>query len=269
MANKRKDSDENEELVNTRNDIQQNMDNTSASGYNPVFVNSLTYAGTLLFFILISEIPSLPTLPSPLNGSMLVSNDGDFAKNKNVKYLFIALWALHFIRRTLEVLFVHNYKRRMPLVESVGAPVYYWFFAIWIAWSMRYESGYEQSFITLVILGSVIFAVGEIGNCTCHIQLRRFRNEKIPSHISSSSGHVLPHGLLFNYVSCPHYFFEIVTWIGFFLATCTLASVLFLLATILTLVTYAQKKHKAYVHEFHGNHGEYPPHRKALIPFIY
>ncbi|XP_028393572.1 very-long-chain enoyl-CoA reductase-like [Dendronephthya gigantea] len=269
MANKRKVRGETEELVNTRNDIQQNMDNDSASGYNPVFVNSLTYVGTLAFFILFLELPSLPTLPYPLNGSMLVSNDGDFAKNTNVKYLFITLWAIHFIRRTLEVLFVHNYKRRMPLVESVGAPIYYWFFAIWIAWSMRYKSGYEQSFMILVILGSVIFVIGEIGNCICHIQLRGFRNEKHPNYISSSSGHVLPHGLLFNYVSCPHYFFEIVTWIGFFFATWTLASVLFLLATILTLVTYAYKKHKAYVHEFHGNDGGYPPNRKALIPFIF
>ena len=124
---------------------------------------------------------------------------------------------------------------------------------------MRPESDYEQSFLTLVILGSVIFLIGETGNCICHIQLRKFRDEKRPTF------------LLFNHVSCPHYFFEILPWTGFFLAKWTLAAVLFLLATIITLVVYARKKHTAYLEEFDGKDGSelYPVNRKALIPFIY
>ena len=267
-----KDQADSEKLVNIRSDTKEIVNNSTQSGCNPVFINSLTYIGTLVLFVMVLEIPRLLALPFPLNNSMLVSNDADFAKNKPVKYLFMALWALHFMRRTLEVLFVHQYKRRMPIVESIGAPVYYWFFAIWIAWSMRPESGYEQSFLALVILGNVIFLIGETGNCICHIQLRKFRDEKRPTYISSSaSRHVLPHGLLFNYVSCPHYFFEILSWTGFFLATWTLPAAVFLLATIITLVVYAHKKHKAYLLEFDGKDGSeiYPVNRKALIPFIY
>ena len=71
------------------------------------------------------EIPGLPALPFPLNNSLLVPNDADFTENRHMNYLFIAFWALHFMRRTLEVLIVHQYKRRMPIVESIGAPVYY------------------------------------------------------------------------------------------------------------------------------------------------
>ncbi len=263
---------ESEKLDNVPGDTHENMENSAASGCHPVFINSLTYVGTLvLFIIIILEIPCLPVLPFPINKSMLVSNDEDFAKNVHMKYLFIALWSLHFMRRTLEVLFVHQYNRRMPIIESVGAPVYYWFFAFWIAWSLRSGSGYEQSFLALVILGSLLFLLGEIGNCICHIQLRNFRNEKRASFISSRSRHVIPHGLLFNCVSCPHYFFEILTWTGFFLATWTLAALLFLLATIVTLIVYASKKHKAYLQEFDGKDGTqtYPANRKALIPFIY
>ena len=260
-----------EKLVNVRSDTEEIVNNSTPSGCNPVFINSLTYIGTLVLFVLVMEIPVLPTLPFPLNKSMLVSNDADFAENKRMTYLFMAFWELHFMRRTLEVLFVHQYKRRMPIVESIGAPVYYWFFAIWIAWSMRPESGYEQSFLALVILGSIIFFIGETGNCVCHIQLRKFRDEKRPTYMSSASRHVLPHGLLFNQVSCPHYFYEILSWTGFFLATWTLAAVLFLLATIITLVVYARKKHKAYLQEFDGKDGSelYPANRTALIPFIY
>ena len=261
---------EGEKLVNTHNDKQQNLENNT--GCHPVFVNSLTYIGTFVLFIIILEIPCLPTLPFPLNNSMLVSNDDDFATNKQIKYLFLALWTLHFVRRTVEVLFVHRYKRRMPIIESAGAPIYYWFFAVWIAWSMRPQSGYKQSFLVLIILGTIIFLIGEIGNGICHIQLRKFRDEKRPSFVSNNMcRHVVPHGLLFNYVSCPHYFFEILTWTGFFVATWTLAAIVFLLATIITLFIYAYKKHKAYLQEFDGKDGIeiYPAHRKALIPFIY
>jgi protein-S-isoprenylcysteine O-methyltransferase Ste14 len=264
-------SDGSEKLVNVRNDTHKE-NNDSTSGCHPVFINSFTYVGTLVLFIICLEILSLPTLPFPLNKSMLVSNDEDFAKNKHMKYLFIALWSLHFMRRTLEVLFVHEYKRRMPVIESVGAPVYYWFFAVWNSWSLRPQCDYEQSFLALVILGSTIFFLGETGNCICHIQLRNLRNETRSNSISSSaSRHVIPYGFLFNYVSCPHYFFEILTWTGFFLATWTLAAVLFLVATIVTLVVYAGKKHKAYLQEFDGKGGTeiYPANRKALIPFIY
>ena len=262
---------ESENLINVRNDTGERMKD-STSGCHPVFINSLTYVGALVLYIICLEILNLPTLPFPLNKSMLVSNDEEFAKNKQMKYLFIVLWSLHFMRRTVEVFFVHEYKRRMPVIESIGTPVYYWFFAVWIAWSLRSKCGYKQSFLALVILGGIIFIIGEIGNCICHIQLRNFRNEKRLNFISSSaSRHVLPHGILFNYVSCPHYFFEILTWTGFFLTTWTLASVLFLVATIVTLVVYAGKKHQAYLQEFDGKDGIeiYPANRKALIPFIY
>ena len=136
---------------------------------------------------------------------------------------------------------------------------------------MRPESGYEQSFLALVILGSVIFLIGETGNCICHIQLRKFPDEKRPTFISCVSRHVIPHGILFNHVSCPHYFFEILPWTSFFLVKWTLAAVLFLLATTITLVVYARKKHTAYLEEFDGKDGSelYPVNRKALIPFIY
>ena len=116
-----------------------------------------------------------------------------------------------------------------------------------------------------------MFLIGEAGNCFCHLKLRAFRKEKRAGWLSPNSQHVLPHGFLFDCISCPHYSCEILSWLGFFLASWTLPAALFLLATIITLFVYAHKKHKAYQQEFDGLAGRelYPRNRKVLIPFVF
>lgn len=239
-----------------------------ASGFNPVVVNGATYIGTLAVFLVAILVPRISLPYFPATGSLLVSNDAKFAANQDLEYLFIGLWSVHFLRRTIEVLFVHDYRRRMPFIESIGAPIYYWFFAFWNGVALRHDNGYKQTFLALIVAGSVIFFLGEFGNCYCHLQLRAFRKER---RLSEKSQHVIPHGFLFECVSCPHYLCEILSWLGFFLATWVLPAALFLLATIITLVTYSYKKHKAYLQEFDGQAGRdmYPKNRKALVPFIF
>lgn len=241
------------------------------SGFSPVVVNSATYIGTLAVFLLAVKVPGISLTHFPATGSLLVSNNKKFSTNQDWEYLFIGLWSVHFLRRTVEVLFVHDYRRRMPLIESIGAPVYYWFFAFWTGVALRHDNGYKQTFLPLIVVGSIIFFLGEFGNSYCHFKLKAFRKERRQQSFSEKSQHVIPHGFLFEFVSCPHYLCEIVSWIGFFIATWTLPSALFLLATILTLVTYSYKKHKAYQEEFNGTAGKdlYPKNRKALIPFIF
>lgn len=242
-----------------------------SSGFNPVAVNSATYFGTVAVFLAAMKVPRISLPYFPATGSLLVSNDAGFAANQDLEYLFIGLWSVHFLRRTIEVLFVHDYRRRMPFMETIGAPIYYWFFACWIGVALRHDNGYKQTFLPLVAAGSVIFFLGEFGNCYCHLKLRAFRKEKRPESLSQKSQHVIPHGFLFEFVSCPHYLCEIISWLGFFLATWVLPGALFLLATVITLVIYSLKKHKAYHQEFDGLAGRemYPRNRKALIPFIF
>ena len=183
----------------------------------------------------------------------------------------MGLWSLHFLRRTIEVLFVHDYRRRMSIIESIVAHIYYWFFAFWIGISVRHDNGYRQTFLALVVAGSVIFMLGEFGNGLCHLKLRKFRREKREDSFSNESHHVLPRGCLFELVSCPHYLCEILSWLGFFLTSWVLPAAIFLLATLITLITYSYKKHRAYQQEFDGLAGKelYPRNRRALIPFIF
>lgn len=239
-------------------------------GFNPVVVNSITYIGTLAVFMIAMFVPGI-RLPFPITGCLVESSAERFAENKNMQYLFLALWSFHFLRRFTEVLFVHEYKRKMPFVESIGAPIYYWFFAFWNGAAVRHDNGYRQTYFPMLVVGCILFFVGQMGNCKCHLQLRNFRKQKRKSALSEKSKHILPYGLMFEYVSCPHYLFEILTWTGFLLTTWTISSLLFLVATIATLVTYSYKKHAAYKQEFNGQNGRelYPGNRKALIPFIF
>lgn len=240
-------------------------------GFNPVVVNSVTYIGTIAVFLVAMKVPKISLPYFPATGSLLLSNDAHFAANQDLEYLFIGIWSVHFLRRSVEVLFVHDYRRRMPFIESIGAPIYYWFFAFWIGVALRHDNGYKQTYLALIVVGSIIFFLGECGNCYCHLKLRAFRKEKIEDSLSQKSQHAIPHGFLFEFVSCPHYLCEILSWLGFFLASWALPAALFLLATIITLVTYSFKKHKAYQQEFDGPAGRelYPKNRKALIPFIF
>jgi len=242
-----------------------------SSGFNPVVVNSVTYIGTLAVFLVAMKVPKIFIEHFPATGCLLVSNDTKFAKNQDLEYLFVGLWSLHFLRRTIEVLWVHDYRRKMSCVESIGAPIYYWFFAFWNGVALRHDNGYKQTFLALTVAGSVIFLIGEVGNCLCHLKLRAFRKEKRAGLLSPNSKHVLPHGFLFDCISCPHYSCEILSWLGFFLASWTLPAALFLLATMITLVVYAHKKHKAYRQEFDGlaRRELYPSNRKVLIPFVF
>lgn len=241
-------------------------------GCNPVFINALTYIGTMAAFLVAVFVKEIKLHYFPATGCLVPGpTDSTFAQEKNIKYLFIGLWELHFLRRTIEVLFVHDYKRKMSFTESLGAPLYYWFFAFWNGVAIRSDNGYNPTYLPMASVGGVLFIVGEFGNCYCHYLLRSFRKAKRRSFLSKESKHVIPSGFLFELVSCPHYFFEIVTWVGFLLTTWTLAAVVFLSASAITLFIYAHKKHKAYVMEFDGLAGRdlYPRNRKALIPFLF
>ncbi|XP_066282440.1 very-long-chain enoyl-CoA reductase-like [Branchiostoma lanceolatum] len=242
-----------------------------SAGISQVLVGSVSYFGTIVVFLLAFYLREFPEVPFPVVGSLLAS-DGGFGEWTSAGYVLMALWCFHFIRRFVEVLFVHDYRSRLDYLEGVGTPVYYWVFSFWVGLSLRSDLGYVNTHLPLFVIGSLVFLVGEIGNGLSHLQLRSLRSSK-NNHLlyQTKSQHVVPHGLMFELVSCPHYFFEIISWLGFSLATWALSVIVFLAATVVTLCFYGYQKHKAYRTEFDGAEGRelYPPNRKALIPFVF
>lgn len=179
---------------------------------------------------------------------------------------FVAgLWIFHFARRALESLFVHRYSgRKVPASDYLMEYAYYWGFAGWIAWSLRQGIWTlpSRGVITAAIL---VFSFGELGNAWAHQKLRKLRESSGQTHRN------IPRGGPFEWVSCPHYLFEIISWAGFSLLVQTLPALTFLCLGGIIVSSYASSRHRAYRQHFDGREGKplYPQRRRAIFPGIF
>lgn len=219
----------------------------SVSGVPVRLHNVVSYAGALVTF------PLVIALRAAVAGAQVGA----------LSWLAWGLWSAHFLRRTLESAYVHRYgPRNVSWADALQEYAYYWGFAVWIAWaSTRPGHGLSE----LAALGGVpLFLVGELGNFKAHQLLRGLRPE-------GTQARPIPRGFLFELVSCPHYFFEVVSWLGFALATGLLGSWAFFALGAAILAGWARARHQAYLKAFDGQQGRelYPAHRKAILPFVY
>ena len=175
-----------------------------------------------------------------------------------------AMWSAHFLRRVAESAWVHRYgKPSMPPLDMGVEYVYYWTFAVWNAAAL-FAPGYRSPDMLLIVVGAVVFFAGEYGNAKSHLLLRNLRP-------SGTTQRGMPRGFLFERISCPHYFFEIVSWMGFAIATQTWAAFIMLIMSTVILGAWARTRHRAYQTEFDGRDGRarYPAGRRAMIPGIF
>jgi steroid 5-alpha reductase family enzyme len=107
------------------------------------------------------------------------------------------------------------------------------------------------------ITGFLLFITGFIINKISDEKLRNFRK-------LNPSEYVMPHGWLFEFISCPHYFGEIFEWGGWALMTWSLPGLAFFIFTFANLFPRAIGSHKWYKNRF----PDYPSSRKAIIPFL-
>lgn len=206
----------------------------------------------------------LPQLPYPLVGSLLPYNEdvGGNAWWPFSIHILLAAWAFHFIRRLVEILFVHEYLRTTDNVICYLAPFYYLLFGLWIGFAMNFHWSwrvYSAPVLPIIVPALIVFIVGEIGNSVCHAILRAHRRYKIDAESEDGEDQKplnnqqlvlsLPDECCFRFVSCPHYLFEIVSWIGFAAATCTLASLVFLVCNTIIVVVLAKRRHASYMRD--------------------
>ena len=85
---------------------------------------------------------------------------------------------------------------------------------------------------------------------------------------TTSHNYLIPYGYMFTHISCPHFFGEILEWIGYSIMVNTTYSWSFAIFTICNLLPRAISQHSWYMHV--GFPTTYPTlHRKAIIPFIW
>jgi very-long-chain enoyl-CoA reductase len=113
-------------------------------------------------------------------------------------------------------------------------------------------------------IGPILFAISQLLNFKAHIDLRNLRP-------AGTRIRQVPRGVLFKFISCPNYLFEILAWVGFTMASQSVPAACFTVVGAAQMTVWAIQKHKRYRKEFNGEDGRelYPRNRKILIPFIF
>jgi very-long-chain enoyl-CoA reductase len=171
-----------------------------------------------------------------------------------IQWIVFGAVILHFSKRTLEVLFVHKYSGKMQPLTLFIIIFAYALMGGLISW-LNAET--IPSMDTLFYAGVVLILMGESGNFHHHKLLSALREKE--------AGYHLPRGGWFEYATCPHYFFELLAWLGIVLVSRHLFTVLVFIAMLGYLTARSIKTRQWYIERF----PKYPKDRKFIIPFIF
>ena len=108
------------------------------------------------------------------------------------------------------------------------------------------------------IIGILIFVAGAFIN---------LRSDSILINLRSpgETGYKIPKGFLFEYISSPNLFGELIEWGGFALMAWNLPALTFMVWTFANLVPRAKNHHDWYKKQF----PDYPSERKIIFPFLF
>lgn len=183
------------------------------------------------------------------------------------KSVLISMWYFHFLRRAAEVAWVNQYTG-VNVPEPRNSAVEFIYYAVWgvlnglcSAQAMLRRSGMPP--LVLVYLGLSLFWVGQAGNWYCHVALRQLRP-------SGSTHYVIPRAFPFSIIVAPHYSFELLTWLGFTIASgLTFPSLLILLLSLVILVPMALNRKNKYLKLSEGDdEADVIKRRWAIIPGV-
>jgi 3-oxo-5-alpha-steroid 4-dehydrogenase 1 len=177
--------------------------------------------------------------------------------------ILLIVWETHYFHRAFIYPFMLRSGNKVPATTILLAVLFNvvntyvqgrWLF------KLAPENMYTTGWLTdpRFIIGVILFYAGYIINKQSDHLLRNLR-------APGEGGYKVPRGGLFEYVSCPNYLGEMITWLGWAVATWSWAGVFFLVWTIANLGPRARRHHAWYKRTF----PEYPKQRKALIPFVF
>ncbi|GJP29208.1 hypothetical protein CLOM_g19149 [Closterium sp. NIES-68] len=189
--------------------------------------------------------------------------DAPKRKLKDVQTYALIYWTFHYTKRILETFFVHRFSHgTMPLQNLFRNCGYYWTFAAFVSFFVNHPL-YTPVSDTQIKIGFGIAIVNQLSNLYCHIILRNLRSD-------ASAGYQIPKGFLFNFITCANYTTEITAWLGFNIATQSVAGYLFMLAGAMQMAEWALAKHKRLVKLFDGKEGRPKyPRRWIMLPPIF
>lgn len=182
-----------------------------------------------------------------------------------VPVLFLLLIELHYFQRSFIFPLLIKGRSKMPVGIMFMGIVFNVLNACmqgeWIFY-LSPESKYTPDWLTTpqFIIGMIVFFIGMFINIHSDHIIRHLRKP-------GDTGHYLPKGGIFRYVTSANYFGEIVEWIGFAVLTWSWAGLVFVIWTMANLIPRAHSIYECYCSMF----GEEIKQKrlKRVIPFIY
>ncbi|KAL0340675.1 UNVERIFIED_CONTAM: Very-long-chain enoyl-CoA reductase [Sesamum radiatum] len=198
--------------------------------------------------------------PSLLAGaaSFWVFSDSD-SDDGGIRFLMLkSAITIHFLKRDLEVLFLHKFSGHMVLNIALLISSSYLTSAVSMIYFQHRFRGFPEPSVDLKYVGLSVFLVGTVGNFYHHYLLCKLRDK-------NDSGYKIPRGGLFGLVVCPHYLFEILSFIGISLISQTLFSYVFFVGSTAYLLARSRATRNWYRSKFE----DFPKNVKALIPYVF
>lgn len=176
-------------------------------------------------------------------------------------YIFFGLFMLHYFNRVFIFPFrIKENGKKMPVLIVAMA----FFFNLCNGffngyWFGNFAPVYELSWFYdwRFILGIILFFTGMYINMSSDNKLLGLRK-------GGKKGYFIPYGGLFNYVSSPNLFGEIIEWLGWAILCWCMPAFSFALWTMANLIPRAIDHHRWYKRRFE----DYPKERKAVVPFL-
>jgi very-long-chain enoyl-CoA reductase len=165
---------------------------------------------------------------------------------------------IHFLKRDAEVLFLHKYSGETVLNVAKMIGTSYFLTATMICIVSNTEISILDS-----KLGMFLFGIGSLGNLYHHYLLTLLRGDGT----TNTKKYQAPKYGLFEYVASPHYFFELLAWLGIAIVSQQLTAYLNFVSMTLYLCARSYKSNEWNRKKF--DEKDWPSSRKNIIPFLY
>jgi hypothetical protein len=184
---------------------------------------------------------------------------GDAPKS-NVVWIMFSLFCLHYVNRTIIFpLRIKTKGKKVPLGIVFSAFTFNIVNGSLIGYHLGFAQQYKISWMNdpRFLAGILIFAIGMRINWQSDSALIQLRKK-------DETGYKIPKNGLFEYISCPNHFGEIIEWFGYAVMLWALPALSFAIWTAANLIPRSLDHHGWYKDYFK----EYPTKRKAIIPHI-
>ncbi|KAJ0725385.1 putative 3-oxo-5-alpha-steroid 4-dehydrogenase (NADP(+)) [Helianthus annuus] len=180
--------------------------------------------------------------------------------DQDLRFLLLASsLTVHFLKRVLEVLFLHKYSGSMGLESTIIITLSYTISTATMIYAQYLSRDLPNPPIDLKYIGVGLFLIGIVGNFYHHNILANLRKE-------GDKEYKIPQGGLFDLIICPHYVFEIFDYVGMSCISQTPYAFAFTLGTICYLMGRSYATREWYISKF-GD--KFPKDVKAFIPYVF